>query len=74
MAMGWGKWMKLPKLFFRLEHNKQRWYVTACEWGPYRDVDEALAAAEVLNQKLKQARKRANDEFKRQAPLSSKVM
>ena len=44
-----GKTVRRNLSFFRIEHNGQKYYVTAAEWGPYTDVDEAMAQAEWLN-------------------------
>jgi len=48
------------RTYFTLQHNGQRFYVTCAEFGPYTDIEEALQAADRLNQLKKKTQKKAN--------------
>ena len=48
------------RTFYTIQNNGQRWYVTCAEWGPYTDIEQALAEADRLNQIKKQSQKKAN--------------
>lgn len=46
--------------FFRVENNGVKWYATCCEYGPYTEVDAAMAEAERLNKLQASTRKEQN--------------
>lgn len=46
--------------FFRVLHNGQKWYVTACEYGPFTSVEAAMAEADRLNAQQAGTRKQEN--------------
>ena len=52
--------MKRNRSFFKVDNNGQRWFVTCCEYGPYTDVEAAMAEADKLNKLQASTRKEQN--------------